>query len=89
MRSLDAIAIQCGVTLGLAAIIGIAAQPEAPKYVNIMPKRYCVLAVPPSHLARIPRLEAVYCTYGSTSTKCAVDDTPGWIYRVGSIVECD
>lgn len=49
------------------------------------PKVYCALALPPSQLAKLPRLEAVYCN-GIANGQCST--TLGWLV-VTQPVRCD
>lgn len=54
-------------------------------------KRYCVFVIPPYQVSSKPKLEVIYCGYGSTQRNCIVDLQPGWIFKgLGdNIMECD
>jgi hypothetical protein len=51
-------------------------------------KHHCVFVLPPRQVARIPRIELVYCTLDEKGA-CNVDTPPETVRVSNKIVECD
>ena len=51
-------------------------------------KHHCVFVMPPRQVARIPRIELVYCTLDETGA-CAIDAPPETVKVSNKIMDCD